>query len=183
IAVPVHPDDVFPTIALQYLSPFAALVFVIGLVSALFPSADGALTALTSSFCIDILGLQHRSDLSEEKKTRQRWMVHFAITLLFLVVIVCFKSLNNGSVITAVLKIAGYTYGPLLGLFVFGLYTGRKINDKLAPFVCVVSPVISFLFDKYSTQLFWGYQMGFEVLLLNGLITFIGLYAISKRQD
>ncbi len=182
IAAPARPDDVFPTIALQYLPPMAALIFIVGLVSALFPSADGALTALTSSICIDLFGLKERSDLSEADKTRFRRKVHFSVALVFLFVIVLFRGLNNGSVITAVLKIAGYTYGPLLGLFAFGLITARKVKDGLTPYVCFAAPLLSFLLDTYSTNIFFGYQMGFEVLLVNGLITFIGLWLISDKN-
>jgi Na+/proline symporter len=181
IAAPAHPDDVFPTIALRYLPPFAALVFVVGLISALFPSADGALTALTSSFCIDILGFKDRTEMSEEKKTRTRTLVHLTVALVFLIAIVIFKILNQGSVITAVLKIAGYTYGPLLGLFAFGLLTKNGVEDRWVPVVCICSPIISFLLDSFSTRIFNGYQMGFEVLLVNGLITFIGLQIISNN--
>ncbi|MDB5282156.1 MAG: sodium:solute symporter [Bacteroidota bacterium] len=180
IAIPLHPDDVFPTVALQYLPPITGLVFVIGLVSALFPSADGALTALTSSFCIDILDLKERSDLDEEGKMKVRRKVHLSVAFVFLLAIVFFRVLNEGSVITAVLKIAGYTYGPLLGLFVFGLFTKQKVNDSLVPAVCILSPILSFLLDHFSTTVFFGYQMGFEVLLVNGFITFIGLYLISS---
>ncbi len=183
IAHPAYPDDIFPTIALQYLPPFAAVVFVVGLVSALFPSADGAITALTSSFCIDILGMKERSDWSEEDKTNTRRIVHLGVAIFFLIVIVFFKLINDGSIINTLLKIAGYTYGPLLGLFAFGLLTQRKVNDRLAPFVCLASPVISFLLDKFSVEIFSGYQMGFEVLLVNGLITFIGLYFISSKNN
>lgn len=183
IAVPAHPDDVFPTIALQYLPPVAALIFVIGLVSALFPSADGAITALTSSFCIDILGLKLRDDLSEAAKIKLRERVHVGVTLVFLLVILIFKTLNDGSVITAILKIAGYTYGPLLGLFAFGILTKRKVRDGLTPYVCILSPVFSYVLDTYSVNIFAGYQMGFEVLLVNGLITFMGLYVISESKD
>jgi Na+/pantothenate symporter len=182
IPIPAHPDDVFPTIALQCLPPLAAIIFVVGLVSALFPSADGAITALTSSTCIDLLGLKTREDLDEAQKVKLRELVHIGVTLVFLVVILLFKLVNDGSVITAILKIAGYTYGPLLGLFVFGIATKRKVKDKLTPLICMLSPVLSFLLDKFSAQLFFGYQMGFEVLLVNGLITFTGLYIISKKQ-
>ncbi len=143
IVAPAHPDDVFPTVALQYLPPVAALIFVVGLVSALFPSADGAITALTSSFCIDILGLKSRDDLNEEQKIKLRERTHIGVTLVFLVVILIFKTLNDGSVITAILKIAGYTYGPLLGLFAFGIISKRKIKDGLTPLVCIVAPILS----------------------------------------
>jgi Na+/proline symporter len=182
IAMPVKPDDVFPTIALQYLPPITGLVFVIGLVSALFPSADGAITALTSSFCIDILNFKNRTDLDEQGKVKLRTVVHLSVAAVFLVAIVVFRAFNNGSVITAILKIAGYTYGPLLGMFAFGLFTHRKVKDAVVPVVCILSPIISFLLDTYSTTLFNGYQMGFEVLLVNGLITFTGLYVISTPQ-
>ena len=181
IAVPVHPDDVFPAIALQYLPPVAALIFVVGLVSALFPSADGAITALTSSFCIDILGLKSRDDLSEAEKIKLRERIHIGVTLVFLIVILIFKTLNDGSIITAILKIAGYTYGPLLGLFAFGIISKRKIKDGLTPLVCIIAPALSYVLDTCSVNIFFGYQMGFEVLLVNGLITFIGLYLISDK--
>ena len=183
IAIPAHPDDVFPTIALQYLSPIAALVFVVGLVSALFPSADGAITALTSSFCIDILGLKQRDDWSEERKVNVRRVVHLSVAFAFLIAIILFRIYNSGSVITATLKIAGYTYGPLLGLFAFGILSKRGVNNNLVPVICVASPVIAYLLDTFSTRLFFGYQMGFEVLLVNGLITFLGLSVISNSNN
>ena len=182
IAVPVRPDDVFPTIALQYLPPITGLVFVIGIVSALFPSADGALTALTSSFCIDILGLKERDDLDEEGKMKLRRVVHISVAFVFLIAIILFRVFNEGSVITTTLKIAGYTYGPLLGLFAFGLLNKQKVNDKLVPLVCVLSPILSFVLDHFSTTIFFGYQMGFEVLLVNGFITFMGLYLIAPES-
>ena len=183
IAIPAHPDDVFPTIALQYLSPIAALVFVVGLVSALFPSADGAITALTSSFCIDILGLKQRDDWSEERKVNVRRVVHLSVAFAFLIAIIMFRIFSDGSVITTTLKIAGYTYGPLLGLFAFGILSKRGINNHLVPVICVASPVITYLLDTFSTRLFFGYQMGFEVLLVNGLITFLGLSVISNSNN
>jgi len=182
IALPGHTDDVFPTIALRYLSPVAALVFVVGLVSALFPSADGAITALTSSFCIDILNIKQREDLDEQQKTKLRRTVHLIVAFTFLIAIVFFRLIHTDSVITATLKIAGYTYGPLLGLFAYGLISKRGVNDRLVPYVCIASPVLAFLLDTFSAKLFFGYQMGFEVLLVNGLITFAGLAIISKTE-
>lgn len=182
MAMPAHADDVFPTIALRYLSPVAALVFVVGLVSALFPSADGAMTALTSSFCIDILGLQQRSNLSEEQKTDVRRKVHVSVAFAFLIAIILFRVFSNGSVITTAFKIAGYTYGPLLGLFTFGIFSKRNVTDRLVPVVCILSPAITYLLDRFSTNLFFGYQMGFEALLVNGLMTFAGLSIISNNN-
>lgn len=183
IAMPARPDDVFPTVALQYLPPFAAIVFVVGLISALFPSADGAITALTSSFCIDILGLKERDDLDEEGKMKVRRRVHLGVAVVFLIGIVLFRLINEGSVITAILKVAGYTYGPLLGLFSFGMLMKRGVKDSLVPAVCLISPVLTFLLDKFSANIFWGYQMGFEVLLVNGFITFMGLLLISDKKQ
>jgi Na+/proline symporter len=183
IPLPAHPDDVFPTIALRYLPPFAALVFVVGLVSALFPSADGAITALTSSFCIDILGIKSRNDLSEAQKANRRRIVHVGVSLVFALVIIFFKALNDGSVINAILKIAGYTYGPLLGLFAYGVLTKQKVNDRLTPLVCVIAPILSYLLDTYSTRIFFGYQMGFEVLLVNGFLTFAGLWLLGRKRN
>lgn len=180
IAMPAHPDDVFPTIALQYLSPVAALVFVVGLVSALFPSADGAITALTSSFCIDILGMKERTDWKEEQKMNVRRGVHLGVALAFLTAIILFRIFSSGSVINATLKIAGYTYGPLLGLFAFGIFSKRSVNGMMVPVVCIISPVLTYLLDTFSAAIFFGYQMGFEVLLVNGLITFLGLAVISN---
>ncbi len=182
IAMPAHTDDVFPTIALHYLSPVAALVFVIGLVSALFPSADGAITALTSSFCIDILNFKQHTGWSEEKKMNIRRMVQLTVALAFLIVIVAFRLINNESVINATLKIAGYTYGPLLGLFAFGILSKRNADTWLVPVACIASPVITYLLDTFSVNLFAGYQMGFEVLLVNGLITFTFMYIISHTN-
>lgn len=183
IAPPAHPDDVFPTIALQYLPPIAAIVFVVGLISALFPSADGAITALTSSFCIDILNMKDRTDLSEDGKVKLRTQVHLGVSVVFLIAIVVFRIINDGSVIYTILKVAGYTYGPLLGLFVFGMLTKRKVADKLVPLVCIAAPILTFVLDKFSEDLFWGYHMGFEVLLVNGLITFTGLLLIKGKDS
>ena len=178
------PDDLFPKIIQTYLPSGVFIIFIIGLISALFPSVDGAITALTSSFCIDILGLKERSDLNEDEKVKVRTRVHLGVAVVFLIAIVIFRYINEGSVITAILKIAGYTYGPLLGLFAFGMLTKQGVKDKLVPLVCVLSPILTFILDKYSIDIFWGYQMGFEVLLVNGLITFLGLLLISyKKQD
>jgi Na+/proline symporter len=183
IAMPAHSDDVFPTIALKFLPPVTGIIFIIGLISALFPSADGAITALTSSFCIDILGLKDRTDISEEEKTKTRRMVHLSVAGVFLVSIVLFRYISEGSVIQEVLKIAGFTYGPLLGLFSFGLLTKYRLKEKLVPLVCIAAPAATYVLNKFSTDLFWGYQMGFEVLLINGLITFAGLMAISTNTE
>lgn len=182
IALPEQSDDLFPMIALQYLGPVAGLVFIIGLISALYPSADGALTALTTSFCIDILGMKERTDWTDKQKTNIRYTVHFSFAVLLYLCLIVFRALNDDTIITTLFKIAGYTYGPLLGLYAFGLFTKRKIKDSLSPFICVASPVICFFLNKYSKELFSGYEFGFELLIINGLIVFLGLLAISSSN-
>jgi Na+/proline symporter len=174
-------DELFPTIALRYLSPMAGIVFLIGLISAAFPSADGALTSLTTSVSIDFLGLNKKEGLSEKTSTRIRYGVHLSIAVIFFISILIFSSLNDRAVIDKLFTIAGYTYGPLLGLFAFGLFTKRSVKDSLTPFIALLSPVICFFLSKYSVQLFNGYKFGFELLLLNGLLTFIGLLIFSRK--
>jgi SSS family solute:Na+ symporter len=176
-------DDLFPAIALKFLSPVAGLVFLIGLISAAFPSADGALTSLTTSFSIDFLSLDRKSGMTEKARTRIRYAVHITIAFIFFISILIFKKLNNKAVIDNLFTIAGYTYGPLLGLYSFGLFTGRKANDKITPYIAVLSPVICYLLSRYSVELFNGYKFGFELLLLNGFITFLGLWFFSRKGD
>lgn len=183
IAFPAKTDEAFSLVALNYLPPVAALVFILGLVSALFPSADGALTALTSSVCIDMLGMKDRSDWSDEQKTKIRRGVHIGITVLFLVLIVLYQRVIEASVISTILKVAGYTYGPLLGLFAFGILTKRTTRETIVPFICLLSPVICWVLAQNSAAWFGGYQFGFELLAVNGLITFTGLYVISKPAN
>ncbi len=174
-------DAVFPTIALRSLPPVAGLVFILGLISALFPSADGAITALTSSFCIDILDLNGRP-LAEEQKTRMRKMVHLSVAGVFLVCILIFKWIDTKSVIDMILKIAGYTYGPLVALFGLGLYSHRRLTEPLVPVICIAAPIATFFIDKYSKDLLGGYQMGFESAFVNVVITLAGLLLISKKD-
>jgi len=174
-------DRIFPVVALEHMPPVVSVIFIIALISALFPSADGAITALTSSFCIDILGLQRRADWSEQTRKRTRQRVHLSFAFIFLLFVMVFYQVNSSSMIGVILKIAGYTYGPLLGLFSFGILTGRQVKDKLVPYVVVAAPVICFLIDKYQASLFGGFEIGLELLILNGLLTFIGLWSISEK--
>jgi Na+/proline symporter len=176
-------DELFPTIALKYLGPMAGIVFLIGLISAAFPSADGALTSLTTSVSIDFLGINRREGMSEKTAVRIRYGVHLIIALIFFISILIFSALNNKAVIDKLFTIAGYTYGPLLGLYSFGLFTKLKVIDSLTPVVALLSPVICFFLSKYSVQLFNGYKFGFELLLLNGLLMFLGLLLISRNND
>lgn len=175
-------DDIFPTIAIRYLGPVAGVVFLIGLISAAFPSADGALTSLTTCVSIDFLGLDKREGITEAAKTKIRYTVHLTIAFLFFISIMIFSTLNDRAVIDKLFTIAGYTYGPLLGLYSFGLFTKRSVNDKVTPAIAIISPVACFFLSKYSVQLLNGYKFGFELLLLNGLITFIGLYLFSWKS-
>ena len=176
-------DDIFPTIAIRYLGPVSGVVFLIGLISAAFPSADGALTSLTTSVSIDFLGLEKREGITEKAKTRIRYMVHLTIALVFFISVLMFSALNDRAVIDKLFTIAGYTYGPLLGLYSFGLFTKRNVKDKITPVIAILSPLACFFLSKYSVVLFNGYKFGFELLLLNGLLTFTGLYLFSRKPD
>jgi len=175
-------DELFPTIALEYFGPMAGIIFLIGLISAAFPSADGALTSLTTVVSIDFLGLHKRKDLSEKRATGIRYAVHFTIAFLFFISILIFSALNDQAVIDKLFTIAGYTYGPLLGLYSFGLFTRRNVKDNITPLIAILSPVICFFLSKYSVQLFNGYKFGFELILLNGFLTFMGLLMFSKKE-
>jgi Na+/proline symporter len=174
-------DDLFPTIAFNYLGPVAGIVFLIGLISAAFPSADGALTSLTTSVSIDFLGLDKRKGITENSRTRMRYMTHISIACVFFVAILIFRALNDKAVIDKLFTIAGYTYGPLLGLYSFGLFTRRNVNDRLTPLIAILSPVICYFLSMYSRELFNGYKFGFELLLVNGFITFAGLLVFSSK--
>lgn len=173
-------DDLFPTIALNSLGTLSAVFFIIGLISAAYPSADGALTALTASFCIDFLGIKKRG-WTEEKQKQTRYMVHISFAVLLLVVIVIFRMINNEAVIKELFTVAGYTYGPLLGLYAFGLFSKAQVKDKLVPLICLISPVFCYVLNAYSEVWFNGYKFGFELLILNGLATYTGLVLIRNK--
>lgn len=174
-------DQLFPDIALNHMPPFISIIFIIALISALFPSADGAMTALTSSLCIDIFGMREKTQWDDSKKEKFRKNIHLLVALSFLIMVIIFKVINDNSMIGLILKLAGFTYGPLLGLFAFGIFTKYKMKDKLVPFVCIAAPVISFLIDKYQEKLFGEFKIGLELLIINGLLTFIGLWLIRRK--
>lgn len=177
-------DDLFPTVALFHLPPALGIIFIIALISALFPSADGALTALTSSFCIDILGIHRRADLTEQQQKKTRMSVHLSFAIIFLLCILLFKWINNKSIIGVILDLAGYTYGPLLGLFAFGILTKRVINKGYGvTLICLAAPACSYILGKNAATLFNGYQIGIEMLLINGIMTFAGLWIYSKKAS
>jgi Na+/proline symporter len=221
LGITTKPDDLFPTIALHHMGTIIPIIFVIGLISALFPSADGALTALTSSFCIDILGLKRKTsvqptndmvemqrqvDAEEKAKRRTRLAVHFTFAVIFFLMVLAFKWIDNKSIIDVILKVAGFTYGPLLGLFAFGRLTRRQITDRLSVWVCIAAPLIIWGIDfinniewyqkqfhltgswidsikNLSLSVFGKFKIGYELLIYNGLLTFLGLLLISRKAE
>lgn len=180
LTLPKAGDDILPFFAAEGRLGFATIVFfTIGIVAAAFSSADSALTALTTSFCIDILGIERTQDQQHGEKTR-KW-VHLGISIVFIGFILLFKAANNDSIIDAIYMIASYTYGPLLGLFVFGLFTKMCPRDKYVPYIAISSPFICWAIDRSVYQA-TGYQFGYEMLMFNGLLTFIGLTLLSIRN-
>ncbi len=179
IDLPGKSDDLFPTLALQHFPPWLGLLFIIGLISALFPSADGALTALTASTCIDLIGIRDRG-WSEEKQSRIRKLVHSGFAVVFLVLVMWFYYQQSDSIINMLYGLAAITYGPLLGLFAFGIFTRRTTLEGAVPLICVLSAALSYWLRENSSYLFFGYKIGFETLIINGLITFLGLLLLSK---
>lgn len=181
VAMPPRTDRLFPTLALQHLGGFAALVFVIGLTAATFNSADSVLTTLTTSFCIDFLRLDTNDTATDSRSVRLRHATHIGFALVLLMVMLVFRAVNRESVITTVLKIAAYTYGPLLGLFAVGMGCSLRVRDAGVPLVCVAAPVTTYIVELNSKAWFGGYQVGFEVLILNGLLTALGLLALRVK--
>jgi Na+/proline symporter len=198
--ISVPGDDLFPTVALSdAFSKSIGIIFIIAIISALFPSVDGAITSLTSCFCIDILGLKKREGTEKEKKMT-RLKVHFSFALVFFIMVLVFKWMNDKLIIDFILKFAGVTYGPLLGLFAFGILTKRKLNERLIWTVCIIAPLLALILDMVSNPAWYeaklhmklgldslsaatfnGYKIGNELILINGIITFIGLWFISRK--
>ncbi len=205
IEIPAKTDQLYPVIALEHLSPVVGVLFVLGLIAAAYSSADSALTSLTTSFCVDFLGFKTDSniastnadkedvldnkvetgsiDRSETDSTRTRFMVHIGFSVLLFLVILAFYQVNDTAVISQIFVAAGYTYGPILGLFAFGLMTKRKINDKLSIVVCFIAPVIAYIINSNSAEWFNGFKFGFLIILLNGSLTFLGLFLLSLGQS
>jgi Na+/proline symporter len=181
--VSVAGDHLFPELALHHMPPFISIIFIIALISALFPSSDGAITALTASFCIDILGINRNAGLKEATRKKIRQRVHLIFIGIFLIFVLVYKWISSDSMIGIILKVATYTYGPLLGLFSFSILTKRKLHDKWVPVVCIISPILCFFLDKYQQHLFGNFKIGLELLLINGILTFLGLFLISKKTD
>ena len=199
--ITAQPDDLFPTIALsEVFSGVIGIIFIIAIISALFPSVDGAITSLTSCFCIDILGLNKKAGTEKEKK-RTRLKVHFTFAFVFFIMVLLYKAINDKLIIDFILKFAGVTYGPLLGLFAFGILTKRKLNQKFIWAVCIIAPLIALSVDMLSSpewyekklhvllglnalsgKIFHGYKIGYELILINGIFTFTGLWFISGKN-
>lgn len=178
ITIPQKSDYLFPLLALNYLGSLTGIFFLLGITAANYASADSALTSLTTAFCVDFLNINKRQD---NKKNILLRRTHIAFSFLLFCVIILFKIINNQSVVVAVFKAAGYTYGPLLGLFAFGLLTRKQVKDKLVPFVTIISPLISWLIEIWSAKLF-GYKIGFELIIINGALTFLGLLLIENKN-
>ena len=177
-------DNIFPEIAFYYLPPVISIIFILALISALFPSADGALTALTSSFCIDIIGLKRNTTRTEKQQKAIRMAVHMTFAVIFFLCVMIFKWIDNKSIIDIILKLAGYTYGPLLGLFSFGILTRRRLPEGAAiPIICLVAPAVCYYISANAVTWFNGYEIGIELLIINGLLTFIGLWLFSKPMN
>jgi hypothetical protein len=188
-------DLLFPEIAFNHLTLVPSIIFLLGLTAATFATTDSALTALTTSFCVDFLGMdkniqipnseipnsKEEIEIRNKQLVKKRHLVHIGFSLLMFVVIVIFNAINDNSVVEMVFKIASYTYGPLLGLYGFGLFMKNKtVKDKLVPIICIIAPTICFLISQNSKLLFGSYAIGNELIILNGLFTFIGLLVISK---
>ncbi len=175
-------DKLFPVIASQYLGLGVGLFFIIGLISASYPSAGGALTSLTTSFCIDFVGFNKRSDLSDKRKKAIRQRAHAGFAILFFIIILVLNAVNNQTVIDLVYLLASYTYGPLLGFFFFGILTKYQVKDRFMPYVAIGSPLICYLADLAGKE-FLGFGFGFTILIMNGLLTFMGMYLLRVRKQ
>ena len=196
IPVPERADQVFPTVALQHLPAAAGLAFVVGLIAAAYSSADSALTSLTTSFCVDFLGFEREARATDSaeasaktppdalvaQQRRVRSLVHVGFAVVLFVVILAFYALNDDSVINSLFRVAGLTYGPLLGLFAFGLGTRYGVRDRWVPALCVLAPLLTWLIDRNSAAWLGGFQFGFLLLALNGLLTFLGLWLLRTRR-
>ncbi|GAA0741404.1 sodium:solute symporter [Gaetbulibacter jejuensis] len=179
--ITANKDDLFPTIAmLPEIGVITSAFFILGLIAAAYSSADSALTSLTTSFCIDIIELDKKP---KEQQKKIRKTVHIFTSIVLVLVIILFDLIfKDVSVIWELFKAAGYTYGPLLGLFAFGILTKSQIKDKYVWIIAIIAPIVSYLLNAYSETLFNGYQIGFEILIINGLLTYLGLILIRRQK-
>ena len=182
LAAPERSDQLYALLAMGHLPLYIGIAFIIGLVASAYNSADGTLTAMTTTVCMDFLCFEKEAKYKDEAyKTKIRRRVHILIAIFFAGVIMLFQLINKGSVINELFRAAGFTYGPLLGLFAFGLLTRRKLKDQYSILVCIAAPIISYFLNAYSVQLFNGLTFGFLILAVNGLLTFAGLWLISEK--
>ena len=177
LTIPDRSDNLFPFLAVNHFSTFGTVTFLLGITAAAYSSADSALTALTTSFCIDFLGFK-RENFQEKKRLRINVHLGFSLVLFFTILI--FQAINDQSVINSIFIAAGYTYGPLLGLFAFGIFTKWEVKDNYVPWIALASPLLSYLINLNSEKLLGGYQFGFEILILNGALMFLGLFIVKK---
>ncbi|SEJ47577.1 transporter, SSS family [Dyadobacter koreensis] len=179
IPVTARTDEFYPMLALNHLGLAVGITFLLGITAATYASSDSALTALTTAFCIDFMEIEKKP---EAKRSSIKFWVHIGFSVLFYIVILIFNRMNNKEVITAIFDLAGYTYGPLLGLFTFGLFLKRPVLDRWVPLVCIIAPILTYYINDHSEQWFNGYKFGFERLIINGLITFIGLWLLTDSK-
>lgn len=173
------PDYLYPEIALHHLAIVPGIVFMMGLTAATFATTDSALTALTTSFCVDFLNFNKKADPNDRALVRTRNRVHFGFSIIMMLVILVFRVINNDSVVNAIFTAASYTYGPLLGLFAFGILTKLPVADRLVPYICVLSPLLCFVVNTYVVVPYTAYAVGFELIIYNGLLTWLMLWATS----
>lgn len=176
-------DQIYPALAFGNLPTATGVVFILGLIAAAYSSADSALTALTTSFCVDFLGFEKRKDEDPKKLRKTRLLVHVAFSFILLFIIVVIESFDAGAVISQIFKWAGFTYGPILGMFVYGIMTNFKLKDGYALPICLAAPVISYFINANSASLFGGFEFGHMIILLNGVLTFVGLLLITDWSE
>jgi len=178
VALPEKTDSIYPVLALEHLGLFAGTAFLVGIAAAAYSSADSSLTGLTTAFCVDIL----KFDTEKADRPKLRQLVHLAFTLLIYLVILLFNQLNDDSVLSAFIRASGFIYGPLVGLFAFGMFSRRRVPDRWAALLAVSAPLLAGILDR-NGQRWFGYTFGYDILLLNSLLAFFGLWAISKRLN
>lgn len=179
IALPETSDQILPMFATEYLGLSVFILFVLGIIASAFSSADSALTALTTSFSIDILEIDKYHN--KEREVSKRKKVHLFISLVFIVIIMIFNEFKNDSIIDTIYTLVAYTYGPLLGLYAFGLFTKRQSNDKVIPYIAVLAPIVCLVLNYVSIN-YWEYNFGYELLMINGFITFVGLWLFKETN-
>ncbi|NND05036.1 MAG: sodium:solute symporter [Saprospiraceae bacterium] len=178
ISLPSQSDEIYPLLAVEHLGVVASATFVIGIAAAAYSSADTSLTGLTTAFCVDFLGYQK----TKQDNPRIRHRVHLGFSIMIFICIMAFRLINDQSVISVFITVSGYAYGPLLGLFTFGFLTKRVVKDEFVPLLCVIAPLCAFILSRYSTQWFSGYQLGYEIIVVNAAITFFGLFLLSNKN-